>query len=181
MSRTIAMLHAGVVALALLAPVRQAAAQTSIAVVDTQLVVQTSEVGKSLRGQVDRQRGNDDRALKAEEDNLSKLEQTLTQQRATLAADDYQKRVQDIRKKNADLQREDQDRQARLEVGYRNAAVKIETMIEQVVAEIDKERNFAFALRRSALAGNASAPDITQEVLKRLNQRMPSVPLELPK
>ena len=68
-----------------------------------------------------------------------------------------------------------------MEVGYRNAALKIETMIEQIATEIDKERNFVMAIRRSAVAGNTTVPDITQEVLKRLNQRMPSVALELPK
>ena len=181
MNRTIVMLLAGIVVSALLPLVPPAAAQTNIAILDTQYVVQMSEVGKSLRAQAERQRGSDDRLVKSEEDNLVKLEQTLTQQRATISAEEYQKRVQELRKKNADVQRDDQDRQARLEVGYRNAALKIETTIEQIATEIDKERNFVMAIRRSAIAGNTTAPDITQEVLKRLNQRMPNVALELPK
>ena len=181
MNRAPVTLLVGIVASALMASASQAAAQANIAVVDTQYVVQMSEVGKSLRGQADRQRGADDRTLKVEEDALTKQEQTLLQQRTTLSAEEYQKRVQDLRKKNADVQRGAQDREARLEVGYRNAAIKIENTIELIVNEIDKERNFVMAVRRSALAGNTSAPDITQDVLKRLNQRMTNVALELPK
>ena len=101
MNRMIVMLLAGIVASALLSTAAPAAAQTNLAVLDTQFVVQMSEVGKSLRAQAERQRGSDDRLVKSEEDNLVKLEQALTQQRATLAADEYQKRVQELRKKNA--------------------------------------------------------------------------------
>jgi len=175
------MVSAAIIAAALLASAPEAAAQAGLAVVDTQFVVQTSEAGKSLRAQLDRQRAADERTAKAEEDNLTKIEQTLLQQRASLPADEFQKRAQDLRKKGEDAQRQAQDREARLETGYQTAAIKIENAIETIVTEIDRERSFVMAIRRSALAGNTTAPDITQEVLKRLNQRLPSVALELPK
>ncbi len=181
MNRTITALLAAIVASVMLLSAVPAAAQVNMAVVDPQFLVQNSEVGKSIRAQMEKLRANDERALKATQDNLTKLEQTLTQQRATLAADEYQKRVQEIRQKAAELQRDAQERENKLEVAYRNAGLKVENAIGQIVDEINKERNFALAIRRFAVAGTTSVPDITQDVLKRLNQRMPSVVVELPK
>ena len=87
------------------------------------------------------------------QDNLTKLEQTLTQQRATLAADEYQKRVQEIRQKAAELQRDAQERENKLEVAFRNAGVKVENAMTQIVDEINKERNFTITIRRFAVIG----------------------------
>jgi outer membrane protein len=181
MNRTITALLAGIIASVMLLSALPAAAQVNMAVVDPQFLVQTSEVGKSIRTQMDKLRANEERALKAEQENLTKLEQNLTQQRATLAADEYQKRLQEIRQKSAELQRDAQERENKLEVAYHNAGVKVENAIGQIVDEINKERNFTMTLRRFAVAGNTSVPDITQDVLKRLNQRMPSVVVEMPK
>jgi len=181
MNRTITALLAGIVASVMLLSALPAAAQVNMAVVDPQFLVQNSEVGKSIRTQMDKLRANEERALKATQDNLTKLEQSLTQERATLAADEYQKRALEIRQKAAELQRDAQERGNKLEVAFRNAGVKVENVMAQIVDEINKERNFTITLRRFAVMGNTSFPDITQDVLKRLNQRMPSVVVELPK
>lgn len=181
MNRTITALLAATVASVMLLSALPAEAQVNIAVVDPQFLVQNSEVGKSIRTQMDKLRANDERALAAEQENLTKLEQTLSQQRATLAADEYQKRLQEIRQKSVEFQRDAQQREGKLEAAFHNAGVKVENAMAQIVDEISKERNFAMTLRRFAVIGNTSFPDITQEVLKRLNQRMPSVVVELPK
>ncbi|HKO08772.1 MAG TPA: OmpH family outer membrane protein [Alphaproteobacteria bacterium] len=181
MNRTITALLAGIVASVMLLSALPAAAQANMAVVDPQFLVQNSEVGKSIRTQMDKLRANEERALKATQDNLTKLEQSLTQERATLAADEYQKRALEIRQKAAELQRDAQERGNKLEVAFRNAGVKVENVMAQIVDEINKERNFTMTFRRFALMGTTSVPDITQDVLKRLNQRMPSVVVELPK
>ena len=106
---------------------------------------------------------------------------TLNWPPSTISQEEFQKRAQEINQKASAYQRDAQEREAKLEAAFRNAAVKVENAISQIVDEIAKERHILMTFRRVALMGNTTAPDITPEVLKRLNQRMPSVVVELPK
>ncbi|MFI4987391.1 MAG: OmpH family outer membrane protein [Alphaproteobacteria bacterium] len=180
--KIMALAAAAVACVLLLQPPQAAAqAQLNIAVIDPQLLLQNSEAGKSIRTQLDKLRASDERALKAQQDNVTKLDQALVQQGSSLPAAEYQKRAQDLRQKALDLQRDAQTREAKLEAAYRGAAQKLEQGIEQVLVELVKEKGYQFVLRRAAIMGGGNLPDVTPEVLNRINQRMPTVAVDLPK
>ncbi len=176
-------LAAAAVVLGALAQAPGAAAQSplNIAVIDPQYLLQNSEAGKSIRAQLDKLHAGEERALKTEQDNVTKLDQTLGQQRATLPAAEFEKRAQEVRQKAVELQRDAQAREARLNAAYNTAAQKLEQSIEQLVAELVKEKGYLFVLKRVAVMANANLPDLTAEILKRLNQRVPTVAVEMPK
>jgi len=184
--RAIAALAAGLWALPLVAGAKVAVAEQmpsaiSIAVVDVQLLMQNSDAAKSIVAQIEKVRADYQRFIVAEQEDVQRLDQAITQQRTTLSPQAYQQRVQELRDKVAAYQRDAQDRQGKLDSSSRGAAQKIELLIVQIVDEIKKERNFTLVLSRSAVVDTTTFPDVTQEVLARLNQRLPSVTIDLPK
>lgn len=72
-----------------------------------------------------------------------------------------------------------QEGQSKLDGAFRDASQNIQAMIEQIVDEIADQRNYTLVLPRSLIVGTPRAAEITEEVLGRLNQRLPSVTVEL--
>jgi Skp family chaperone for outer membrane proteins len=56
----------------------------------------------------------------------------------------------------------------------------IQGQLTQVIEEVVAERNLALVLPRSQVVFSAEPLEITDIVLERLNQRLPSVPIALP-
>jgi outer membrane protein len=148
------------------------------ALVDVQFVMQNAEASKSLRLQVEKLRAEHQLKAKAEQDEVDKLNQALAREREKISDAEYWKRLRSLRQKAANSQIDAQERQERLDAALAAASEKIAAMIVQIVDEVRKERSFAFVLSNTATVGRPTIPDITPEVLKRLNQRMPTVAFE---
>ncbi len=153
----------------------------NIAVVDVQLLMQNSEAAKKARAEIEKARAELDEKAKREEAELGSLNQSIAKQRSTLSAQAYQQILRGVRQKEAAQEIDMQERRDKLDAAAREAQRIIAAAIEQAVNDITKERNYVVVLPRSVIVGTPAAPDITPEVLKRLNQRIPSVTIDLPK
>ncbi|HLI13109.1 MAG TPA: OmpH family outer membrane protein [Alphaproteobacteria bacterium] len=153
----------------------------NIGVVDVPYLVQNSAAGKAARTQIEKLRAEYAKSLKSEESRMRKLNQDIVEQRATLSDQAYEKRVEDFRQKFAAYRRDAQTRQLKLEEASQGAARKIEAAVVQIVGDVAKQRKLEMVLSRQALIGGPEVADITQDVLARLNQRLPSVKVEVPK
>jgi len=186
MKSKMAALAAGLLAAGLIGTMHYAAAQQkgaaplSLAMVDAQQLVQNSEAAKSIRTQLEKVRTDYQAAVKTEQEDLQKLDQSVAAQRGTLSADDYQKKVQEVRQKAQDLQRDVQQRQAKLGTAERTALQKVETTITEIVNDLRKEKKYTMVMSRIAFIGTTDIPDVTQDVMKRLNEKLPSVTVEIP-
>jgi Skp family chaperone for outer membrane proteins len=161
------------VAAALLFGVPAHAAEAAL--VDLQFVMQNAEASKNLRLQVEKMRAEHQLKAKAEQDEIEKLNQALAREREKISDAEYWKRLRALRQRAANSQIDAQERQERLDAALAAASEKIAAVIVQIVDEVRKERNFAFVLSNTATVGKAAIPDITPEVLKRVNQRMSTV------
>lgn len=196
MNRKITTLAIGLTALAQLAWIPFAAAQTqtqtqtqapkkiptsAIAIVDVQLVMQNSEAAKGIRSQMEKVSNNLKQTIHGKEEELKKLDQDLEQQRSILSADAYQQRQRDFQQKVADAQKDVQDRRQKLDTAFGKALQQVQDAVIQIVDQIAKEQSITLVLPKSNVIHSAEDMDITQEVLKRLNSRLPSVSVALPK
>lgn len=177
---------AGLLALAMAAGVHAASAQekssaVNIAVVDVQSLMQNSDAAKNARAQIEKTRADYQREVKIKQEELDKLNQNIAQERPTLSQDAYQQRTRELRQKTANYQIDAQERQDKLDAALSGASQKIAAAIARIVDEVKKEQNFTLVLSRSAVVDTQGIPDITQELLKRLNQRTPTVAVDLPK
>lgn len=184
MKHSIVVLASGLLTLALPtgtnAPLAAEKSQAvSIAVVDAPSLMQNSEAAKKARAEIEKARAQLQQKAKGEEETLEKLRQSIAQQRATLSAEAYEQLLRGLRQKISAYEIDMQERQDKLNNGLVDASNKVARAIVQIVDEIAKERNFAAVLSRAAVV--STAVDITPEALKRLNQRIPSVTIDLSK
>lgn len=156
-------------------------ANSDIAVVDVNSVLEKSLPGKNLRLLIEKTRADYRRDVETKRNEIDKLGESIDRERNGLSEDDFQKRMRNFRQKIASNESDMRERQSKLESAFAAAPQKIGTMIEQIVDEIRKERKYQLVLPRSIVIGSSDVPDITQEVLERLNKRMPTVAVELPK
>ena len=185
-NRKIMALAAGLLTLAMVAGVQVALAQQkssaiNIAVVDMQSLMQNSDAAKNARAQIDKMHADYQKEFKGKQEDLNKLFEQMARERPTLSQDAYKQRMEDLQQKATKYENDMQERQGKLDDALRKASQKIAAAITQIVDEIIKERRLGLVLPRSISIGTPAAPDITQEVLKRLNQRMPTVSIDLSK
>ncbi|MCC7016270.1 MAG: OmpH family outer membrane protein [Rhodospirillales bacterium] len=154
---------------------------TNIAVVDMNFVLENSDPAKNLQAQIEKARGAYQQEVQSKQDEIEKLGQSIERERPGLSEDALQQRMRALRQKIANNESDMQERQSKLEAAFLGAPEKIIITIEQLVDEVRKERNYALVLPRSIIVGTPQVPDITQDVLKLLNQRMPSVAVNIPK
>lgn len=186
MKRTIAVFAFGLLALALPtgtnAPIAaEKSPAANIAVVDVQFLMQNAEAAKKARSEIEKAKAQLDEKAKRNEAELESQSQSIAKQRPTLSPQAYQQLLRGVREKEAAQEIDMQERRDKLDGAAREAQRTITAGIEQAVNDITKERNYLAVLPRSVIVGTPAAPDITQEVLKRLNQRTPSVTIDLPK
>jgi outer membrane protein len=153
----------------------------SIAVIDPQFLLWNSSAAKNARTQVERIRSDLQQQFKSRQDEMDKMYEALSNERAKLAPDAYQKRGQDLQQKASDYQREAQDRLVRLDGALNGVSQKIAAAMTDVVNEVMKEKSLSLVVPRSVVIGTPGVPDITQDVLARLNQKMPSISIEAPR
>jgi outer membrane protein len=146
-----------------------------IAIVDTRLILEKAVAAIGAREQLARLRTDFLQTLRAQQDEVNRLSQDIARERASLTQEAFQQRLRDVMQKRSDYQRDVQEQQAKLEAASRAASQKIEGVVGEIVDEFRKERQYTLVLVRSATIGTASHPDITQDVLGRLDRRLPKV------
>lgn len=179
-------LAAGLVALAAAAAAPIVSAQersrtTNIATVDVQVLMLESTAGKTALAQVEAMRTAYQQDINGKIARIVDAYETLARERSALSDAAYERRLLDLRRQAANDESEVQERQEKLDSALDEALQQIAVAIEQVVNQTVKEQRLMMVLPRSTIIGTAAVPDITQDVLKSLNQRMPSVGVVLPK
>ena len=152
----------------------------SVAVIDTQKILQDAAAFKTARKQLDEQRTKYQAEFGKEEEKLRVEEQEVNRQRAVLSPDAYEAKRRDFEKKVVDVQRRVQDRSRQLEQTFGGARNDVGKTMRKIVSDLAGERGFNVVLEVAQLNYSAPDLDITAEVLKRLDQQMPTVKLALP-
>lgn len=178
-----------IVAAALLLPVAAdpALAQQSaqgvelpIAVVDVQGVLRNSDPAKEIQSRINERRQAYQRQVTEEEKALRSSEQDLQQERSTLEPEVYQQRLRSFRNRVADVQKSVQERRRALDQAFTMAMNQVRDELVSVIAEIADERGAKVVLFKDHIVIAEKSLDISDEALRRLNERLPSVPVELP-
>jgi Skp family chaperone for outer membrane proteins len=157
----------------------QKGAELPIAIIDTQLLLEKAEAARSARQQIEKLRAEIMLAVGAEQQEIRQMGQALAKERAALGEEVFQQRMRELMQKNTDQQRSVQERQQKLDAASRAAAQKIEAVVHEIVDEFKKERSYVLVVVRSATMGKPTVPDITQEVMGRLDRRLPTVEVTL--
>ena len=149
-----------------------------VGVVNADMILQDSKAGKNLKVQADQQQ----KAIKAEYDKQQKLfddaARKLVAQKDTLSADDLRKKKEDLRRQGEQQTKALNDRQRVLDRGVAKGQEQIVQALVEVVKDVAKAHGLTLVVSKAATPYLDPSYDISQEVLQKLNAKLPSVKLQ---
>ena len=147
----------------------------SLAVVDFRGVLAKSSAALSVRKQLDKERGKYKKEFAEIEKKLRVAQQKLAKQRAIVTAEAFEKRARELKDKAREAQKSAQATNQLLKKSFDQSMDKIRKHLLKIIAEVAEETGAGVVLFRSAIVIAVKKLEISQEVLKRLNEKLPAV------
>jgi len=160
----------------------QALAQPALVVgiVDIPFILQNAAASKAVRAQLDK----DDASYKANftkrENELRSAYQELQNQLSLLGPDAQRDRRVAFEQRAADFDREVDFRKKDMQNRLNNAMKKVQDALKSTLQEMVNERKINLLLYRDAAVHYAPEMDLTEEAMKRLNAKLPTVKVDPP-
>jgi outer membrane protein len=181
-----AALVAAGVALAPLGALRAQAPATSlpapvILIVDLQQILQDAKAAKGVQAVINQEYSSYTKEVAQQEDELQKSRTELERQRTVLAPEAFNTRARDLQQRYDELGQIVQGRRQALQQSLNEAMGKVKNVALEVVADIVKERKANLVVEKQAVVFEAEGMDVTADAIARLDQKLASVPVNLPK
>ena len=156
-------------------PLAGAQALEGVAVINIQDIMRDSLAAKSVKKKLEAKQKSFHSEMSKKESALQQKEQALSKQRGTLSKAEFEKKVKSFRDSAANAQRDVQAKKSKLDKAFADALNTIQKTVVTIVGEIAKQRNVKVVMPTSQLLYADPSLDITQEVLTKLNTKLPSV------
>jgi len=167
-------MHRLLLALPLLFAVPARAQAVKIGYVDVQRAVQEVEEGKAARTRLKAELEKKRADLDQKRANLEKMKTDYDKQAPVLSDDAKKKKQEELQKAFIEAQNQASEMQEELSGKEQEAMSSISKRLLQVVAEVSDRENFTFVLDKAALLYAPAASDVTNEVVRRYNERFGS-------
>jgi len=160
------------------APTRaQEIAQPVIVIVDVQQILRDSLVARNIQQQMNQRTERYTKEVSVEEDTLRRTQEELERQRTVLSPDAFNTKMRDFQQRYDALDHGVQTTRQALQQTYNDAMTKVENTALQIIADLAAERKANLVITKAAVLFTAQGLDITQEVIRRLDEKLPMVPL----
>jgi outer membrane protein len=157
-------------------PVNPPAGQhVTVMVVDIQKLLQDSKAARMVRSQIEQKRLQYAREISRQEQALRAERDALQREQATLSPQVLNERDREFQEKINDLDRSVESKRQALEKSNGEALAKIQRVMLQIIANIAKTRKANLVLPRSDIVLFDKRFEVTDEVLKQLDQQLPSL------
>lgn len=147
----------------------------SILVVDVQSLLQNSKSAKMVRQQIEQKRAEYAKEISQEEQTLRQERDALQRQQASLSAEQLNQKGRDFQQKVNELDKSVQGKRQALERSNAEALEKIQGAMLKIITEIAKDRKANLVFQRSELVLFDQAFDVTDEVLQKLDEQLPTL------
>lgn len=158
----------------------QEATAAKIIVVDLREVQKSSSAGKSFATQVESLRSE----LEADKAKLEKqaadAEQELGRQKAILSDAAFEEKRKAAAQQFADSRNNLQDKANRVQVALGNADRDLQSALNPIYQALLTKYGANMILDRSVIVMTGQVTDVTREVITQLDQKMPSIKLNMP-
>jgi Skp family chaperone for outer membrane proteins len=145
------------------------------AVVDYQRVLREAKAARGIREQIETRRKLYQEQIAKEEQKLNDGAKELDKQRAVLSAEAFKDRRDEFQKKVAGVQRMVQERRRTLDQVSAAALNQVRDSIINIMGDLSTERGFNVVMPSSAVLLFSPKIDLTEEVIGRLDKKLPSV------
>lgn len=145
------------------------------AVIDYQRILREAAAARSIREQIEVRRKAYQEEISREEQRLHEADMAFAKQRSLLTADAFAEKRREFEEEVAEVQRLVQERRRELDSISAEALNEVKTALIDVVTGIAEERGFNLVLPSSEVLFFARKIDLTDEVLAKLDARLPDV------
>jgi outer membrane protein len=152
-----------------------------VAVVDVQFILQEAAASKNIQKQLEVQRETYQNEISKQEDRLRAVEQELNRQRSVLSPDEFAQKRREFEQQVADVQRTVQARKRVLDQAFNESMTKVRDTVLQMVTEVAGEQKATLVLAKQQVVLAEKSLDLTSAVLERVNRKLPTVPVTVPK
>src|ERR1700758_4666642 len=150
----------------------------TVMVVDVQALLQNSKAAKMVRSQIEQKRGEYTKEISHQEEALRAERDALQRQQASLSPDALNQKGREFQQKVNDLERNVQGKRQALEKSNGDALSKIQEEMLKIIADIAKQRKANLVLQRSDIILFDQSFDVTDEVLQKLDEQMPTLTVD---
>lgn len=151
------------------------AATLNIAVVDIQQVLQESKAAKDIREKIKNKRDKYQDEITKEEEKLREEEKKLASQRGVLSKEAFEQKREEFKEKLIKVQRDVQEKRANLDNTLSGSLAQVQKVVFEIIENLAKEKNFELAIPTSQILYAQKGLNITNDVLKRLDKKLPKV------
>ena len=145
------------------------------AVIDYQRILRDAKAAQSIRIQVDARRQRYQDQIAKEEQRLHENDKALAKQRSVLSSEAYAEKRQTFEEDVAEVQRMVQERRRQLDDVSAAALAEVRNTLIEVVGELAEKAGFNIVLPSSGVLLFSPKIDLTEDVLTRLDDRLPDV------
>lgn len=147
----------------------------TVLVVDVQALLQNSKAAKMVRDQIEQKRTEYTKEISHQEEGLRAERDAIQRQQASLSADALNQKGREFQQKVNDLERNVQGKRQALEKSNGEALSKIQEEMLKIIADIAKQRKANLVLQRADIVLFDQSFDVTDEVLQKLDEQMPTL------
>lgn len=152
-----------------------AQAETNVGVVNIAKILKDSKAATSVRSQLQAKQKSFQAELDAKEKSLFAEDQALVKQKDSTDKAAFEKKVKDFREKAATEQRAVQGKKAALDKSFAVALEEIQKNVLDIVKQVAAEKKLNLIVSSAQVLYGDESLDITGEVLKRLDSKLPTV------
>ncbi len=147
-------------------------AETKLAVVSLKDIAKRSKAGQSVDDQIEEINNKSKKDLLELEDSIKKMD-------SAVKTSSDERKIEDLQVVLYDMTKE---KRYQIQVAYRSAIEALEEEIRKVVKEIADENGYSLIILSDEVVYKApECPDITEEAIRRLDSRVPSIKVDITK
>ena len=150
-----------------------------VGIVDVQKVLRDSKAAQSVRPEFDAMRKAFQKQVSEQEQRLRQAEQELTRQRAILSPEAFAQKRRAFSEEARNAQNSVQVRRRQLDKAFDDTKNEILKNLVIVAREVAETRKLNMLLEKRFVFLSASTMDVTDEVILRLDKRLPKVSVKL--
>jgi Skp family chaperone for outer membrane proteins len=148
----------------------------TVAVVDVQRVLQDSQAGKNIQSQLETEGRKIRDQMQRLDDELRTADNDLRRQRSIMSPEAFNEKAQELQRKQNEDQKILQDRRDAFNKAQQDAFNVVGDNLRDIVQQLATERHIGMVLRKDVVMTISDKNmDITDDVVQRLNTKLPTV------
>jgi outer membrane protein len=148
-----------------------------VAVIDYQRILRDAAAARSIREQIEARRTAYQEEISKEEQRLHEADKAFANQRSVLSPEAFAEKRSEFEQEVAGVQRLVQERRRELDRLSAAALNEVKRALIEIVTSIAEERGFNLVLPSSEVLFFARSLDLTEEVLGKLDAKLPKLRL----